>query len=85
MNKLDLDMDFDFGFSAVGEDELKETEKAATQSAQHYKDQRDALHKMITPLINNLLKNSDKPYIHWADREAKLKEFKAKIDQLVAD
>ncbi len=89
MSDIDLDMDFDFGFSAVSEEELKQTEKAAvaeaTKSAQYYKDQRDTLHKMITPLVNNLLKNSDKPYIHWADREAKLKDFKARIDKLVAD
>jgi hypothetical protein len=84
MSDIDLDMEFDFGFSAVTEDELKAVSDA-TKTAQYYKDQRDALHKMIVPLLNNLLKNADKPYILWADREAKIKEFRAKIDQLVAD
>lgn len=84
MSDIDLDMEFDFGFSAVTEAELKAVSDA-TKTAQYYKDQRDALHKMIVPLLNNLLKNADKPYILWADREAKIKEFRAKIDQLVAD
>jgi hypothetical protein len=79
MGKMDLDMEFDFGFSAIDENAV------ITKGAEYYKDRLLKMHKMITPLVNNLLKDSDKPYIHWADREAKLKEFKAKIDALVVD
>ena len=84
MSDIDLDMDFDFGFSAVTEDELKAVTDA-TKTAQYYKDQRDALYKIIVPLLNTLMKNADKPYILWADREAKIKELKVRIDKLVAD
>lgn len=37
--------------------------------------------KMIMPLLVNLLKSSDKDYIHWPNREAAVK---AQIDKLLA-
>jgi cell division protein FtsB len=90
--------DFDFGFSAVSEDELKATQRqlqeqvaanateleAAAAASRSYEEKLNALYKMITPLLKNLSKDDDnKEYIHWPDRQKKMKAFIAKVDALM--
>ena len=87
---------FDFGFSAVSEDELKEYERqqindlskqssTILQEAKVYKDRLETMYKMILPLLTSLQKDPQKEYILWPNREAKIREFKQKLDQLVND
>lgn len=82
------DFDFDFGFSAVTEDELKAVQEAsqqvesATQSTLVLEDKINSLYNMIMPLLNNLAKNPEKPYIFWPDRLTKIEQFRDKIDEV---
>lgn len=89
---IDLNMDFDFGFSALDEAEVKQAEaeavaalETATQTAEYYKKQRDAMYNMIMPLVNNLMANPEKAYIHWPNRTEKLTQFKTKLKTLTED
>lgn len=89
--------DFDFGFSAVSEEELRALEKQLQQqvtdkdaelaeTAATYEQKLMALYKMIMPLLKNLAKDGDtKEYIHWPDRQKKIKDFIAKVEALVND
>ena len=55
-----------------------------TATAQEYKDRLTLLHKMVQPLLNNLLVDADtKSFIYWPDRKKKIQEFKARIDAVV--
>jgi cell division septum initiation protein DivIVA len=55
-----------------------------TDTADEYRNRLMMLHKMVTPLLNNLMLDSDnKPYIYWPDRKKKMQEFKARIDAVV--
>jgi hypothetical protein len=87
--------DFDFGFSAVSEDELKALERELQQQvaakdtelesvARSYEEKLNTLYKMVMPLLKNLAKDGDnKQYIHWPDRQKKMKAFITKVDELM--
>ena len=87
--QFEIDTSFDFGFSAVDESELesikvleqkaKETETAASMT----QNKLEAMYKLIVPLIDNLMKDPDKSYIYWPDRQAKLQAFKKKLQTVV--
>ena len=64
MPKLDDD---DFGFSFTTTEELTPVDKA------------QGIYNMILPLLNNLMANPEKEYIHWPDRVKKIEAFKAKL------
>jgi len=63
---MDMDDEFDM-IQATTEKEVK--------------DKLVQVEKLIMPLLVNLLKTSDKDYIHWPDREEKVK---SQIDRLLA-
>jgi hypothetical protein len=78
--------DYDFGFSFVSDEEMKakeaqlsqklvETEKTSQEKLEQLKD-------AIMMFLNNMLKDPDKPWIYWPDREAKVKAFMDKIRKL---
>lgn len=71
---MNLDDD-DFGFSSVSEENLpKRTDTKAQQ-----------MYEAIIPLLKNLAKDSDtNAYIHWPNREKKIKEFISKLDNIMA-
>lgn len=89
----------DFGFSAVGEDELKQAEQQLKeeveqakkklqqkeQSDRTYKAKMDRMYKMIIPLLCNLKKNPEKEYILWPNRVEKIDEFIQKLDKLIEE
>ena len=80
MNK-DTDMtefDDDFGFTMISEDEIP-------TNSESYRDKMLKLHKMIMPLLKNLLKDPDKEVIHWPNREKKIKDFIKKIDDVIKE
>jgi hypothetical protein len=89
-----LSGDFDFGFSGVSEEEYKgqivsatteaasqAEQKAATETAEVYKRKMKDLERLVMPLLVNLLKTSEKEYIHWPNRSAQLED---KIEQVLA-
>lgn len=87
--------DFDFGFSAVSEEDLKAMERQLQeqvaakdteleQVARTYEEKLNTLYKMVMPLLKNLAKDDDsKEYIHWPDRQKKMKAFITKVESLV--
>jgi hypothetical protein len=78
---------FDFGFSIVSEEELKKTEielqHTSNKTVSAKNDAIVELWSMVTPLLNNLLKDPEKGYIYWPNRTDKLKQFIAKGDAFV--
>lgn len=87
--------DYDFGFSAVSEDELKAFERQLQQQvadkdteietvSRTYEQKLNTLYTMVMPLLKNLAKDDDsKEYIHWPDRQKKMKAFITKVEELV--
>lgn len=85
----------DFGFSAVSETELKALEKQlqaeVTQKSAElesmsrtYEEKLNTLYSMVMPLLKNLARDDDsKEYIHWPNRQKKMKEFITKVEKLV--
>lgn len=81
---------FDFGFTAVDEEELDNSKNVIENlqsdkellngEVKHYKNNLESVRNLITPLLNNLMKNPEKDYIHWPDREEKIKAFIEKLD-----
>jgi len=88
--------DFDFGFSAVTEEELAAVQKkdeevksatavaeqAAAEAAKAH-DKANQMYKMITPLLDNLIKDPEKEYIYWPNRQAKIKAFKEQLQKIL--
>jgi hypothetical protein len=88
--------EFDFGFSAVSEDELRVLERELEarvadqdqqlkQVSQSYQEKLNTLYSMVMPLLKNLAKDADKDYIYWPDRQKKMQDFIAKVQNLVND
>lgn len=75
MNKEEF---FDFGFTASDEVDLPPTKQYNDTDAKLKK-----MHKMVSVLLDNLLKDSDKPYLHWPNRKEKIEEFRKKLDALL--
>jgi hypothetical protein len=71
------DFDEDFGFTILSQDDIPEIDK--------YRNKMNALHKMILPLLKNLLKDPDKDVIHWPNRQKRIEKFIADMDKLVND
>lgn len=77
-NNFDLDSDFDFGFTSVSEEEITAPLVINAQ------DKAKLVYDAIVPLLNNLVKDSDKnAYIHWPDRAKKIEEFKKKLQNII--
>lgn len=83
----------DFGFTAVDADyiaklnSLQPVAKAENLSVEmqemkkSYEDRLAAVEKLIIPLLENLLKNPEKEYILWKDRE---KPIQAQISKILS-
>jgi hypothetical protein len=79
IGRLDKKLDSLLLKKAVEEDEEVDRVKAmVTENVQSKLTQAE---KLIMPLLVNLLKTSDKEYIHWPNRE---KSVKSTIDRLLA-
>lgn len=82
--------EFDFGFTAVDGDSLfKPQKEQETEVIRLQRELHDARQKLIevsaliTPLLNNLEKDSDKAYIHWPNRQQSITMFKRKLNKLL--
>jgi len=73
----------DFGFTIVDAVESEE----AKDKISDVKDQRNDMYAAILPLLDNLMKNPKKDYIHWPGKERvqKIEEFKEKLKLLIND
>lgn len=71
--------DFDFGFTL--EDEVSLVEKIPADTTE-LKKRMQQLEKLILPLLNNLLKNPEKEYIHWPNRTEIIKKQIDKITKI---
>jgi hypothetical protein len=80
---------FDFGFTAMNEDELDAVQsvaaqvEATTSEVEKLQAKLKGLRDAIEPLLKNLEANPEKSYIHWPDRPAKVKAFRAHLDKIV--
>ena len=82
---VDIDDDFDFGFTATTSESVAAPviQDANQTLEQKYQAKVDRIVKAITPLLNNLAKDSDtKEYIHWPNRKAKIEEFRKKLNDI---
>lgn len=78
MADFELD-DFDFGFTTHSEEEFVPANEM--QTAQN---KAEAMYKAIVPLLNNLAKDADKnDVIKWPNRDAKINEFKKRLEQIL--
>ena len=77
------DDDDDFGFSAVSEAEYNAVINETADTAEAYKHKLTEVEKLVLPFFTKLLKTSDKEYIYWPGRAAKMQEFIKKIDALM--
>lgn len=78
---------YDFGFTGVDESEIKQDvlqelsakDQALTEKEQELAQKIKVLESIIVPLLNNLIKTSDKAYIHWPNRKDKCQEMLEKV------
>ncbi len=83
------EMDFDFGFTAMNEDELDAVQsvmvqvEASTTEIEKILTKLTTLRNAVEPLLKNLEANPEKAYIHWPDRPAKVKAFRAHLDKIM--
>ena len=73
--------DFDFGMDFA--DDLQEVVADQSIKANAAEAKAQMMFDMIMPLLNNLKKNPDKPYIVWPDREKKIDEFIKKLQNVL--
>ena len=79
--------DFDFGFTGVDEHEIKQDvlqeldakDQALSDKEQELQQKIKTLEAIIVPLLNNLIKTSDKAYIHLPNRKDKCQEMLDKV------
>jgi predicted transcriptional regulator len=78
---------YDFGFTGVDESEIKqdvlqaldEKHQELTDKEQQLQNKITVLESIIVPLLNNLIKTSDKAYIYWPNRKEKCQEMLEKV------
>lgn len=68
--------EFDFGFTAVDFDPT-----AVQAEVDTTKGKLQQVEQLIMPLLNNLMKNPEKEYIHWPNRQAIIKK---QIDKILS-
>lgn len=74
-NKLNEDYLGDFGFSIVDKEDLIDDDA--------YKNKIHIMYKMILPLLENLLKNPEKEFIHWPNRKSRIEKFIKDLNALI--
>lgn len=80
---------FDFGFTLCDESELDAVQQATSQAAQQSQtaeqldDKINKLYNAILPLLANLKKDPDKPYIKWENRLDKIEQFETHLQTIL--
>jgi hypothetical protein len=60
---------------------LDEVEERKAQMRDECREKLQAVERLILPLLQNLMKNPEKPYIMWANRSERIS---AQIDKITA-
>lgn len=82
---LELDEEDDFGFTFAHEDEIIETNKnysSLQEEVDDLKKRLTAIHKIFSPLLENLAKDPDKPMIKWPNRKEVIDKQIKKLNTL---
>ena len=75
--------DDDFGFSTIDEKELVKVQTDDLNGqVEELTSRLQKMYDAIMPLLRNLNKNCDQEIIKWPNRNAKLVEFKLKLDSI---
>jgi hypothetical protein len=75
----------DFGFSFTDPEKIEEVKDYAdkqVKAADALKTDLARMHSLFSSLLSNLAQNPDKD-IHWPDRDKKIAEIQAKIDEML--
>ena len=76
---------YDFGFTFSDEEEIiaTHTEYASmTEQVEDLKQRLQALNKIFLPLLENLIKDPDKPMIKWPNRKEVIEKQIKKLKQI---
>ena len=82
---LDLDDGDDFGFTFAHEEEIIETNQTYSTLQEELDDLKKrlvAIHKIFSPLLENLAKDPDKPMIKWPNRKDIIEKQIKKLNTL---
>ena len=75
--------EYDFGFTTVDEKELVKVQTDDLNGqVEELTSRLQKMYDSIMPLLRNLNKNCDQEIIRWPNRNAKLVEFKLKLDSI---
>jgi hypothetical protein len=69
----------DFGFTAMDADELASVDTKIVEKTTTANEVIDQMDNFIRPLLENLMKDSDKDYIYWPNRSEMIQK---QIDKL---
>lgn len=76
---IDLNSKLDTILSKLHQLETAPTTVSSTMDKGTYEQNIAALERIIVPLLNNLLKTADKPYVYWPDRGPAIQSHLEKV------
>ena len=72
----------DFGFTAMDADELASVDTKIVEKTQTSKEVIEQMDNFIRPLLENLMKDSDKDYIYWPNRSEMIQKQIEKLNNI---
>ena len=72
----------DFGFTAMDADELATIDTTIVAKTSSATEVIEKMDNFIRPLLENLMKDSDKEYIYWPNRTTILQEKILELDNI---
>ena len=73
----------DFGFTAMDANELASVDTTIVAKTTSATEVINKLDDFIRPLLENLMKDSDKDYIYWPKRTEKVEAFEDMIQEII--
>ena len=70
----------DFGFTAMDADELSSIDTKIVEKTQSAEQVIEQMDNFIRPLLENLMKDSDKDYIYWPNRSEMIQKQIEKLN-----
>ena len=72
----------DFGFTAMDADELASVDTKIVEKTTSAVEVIEAMDNFIRPLLENLMKDSDKDYIYWPNRSEMIQKQIEKLNDI---
>ena len=72
----------DFGFTAMDADELASVDTKIVEKTTSAVEVIEAMDNFIRPLLENLMKDSDKDYIYWPNRSEMIQKQIEKLNNI---